>query len=444
LNFMDIEFLLEQEIIQRREEGCEVIELERLYNSAKLKSPSEKIGEYEKIYQELEKLLPAKDFPFQEPSGWEEIRACRPSAAQPPRKYFPEEILFDKIYGAWLGRCAGCLLGKPVEGWPRSKIESYLEYAGETSLNNYFPKIYPLPSGFEFHSSVQTEGLRGEINYALRDDDLDYTILGLHILEEHGIDFSSQDIANEWLSHLPYSLVYTAERVAYRNLVNGIKPPFSASYRNPYREWIGAQIRADIWGYVAPGLPEVAAEFAYRDAVVSHMKNGIYGEIWVSAMLAAAFVTNDLYEVINYGLSEIPRNCRLAKAIKTVLRIKEDIQDWDRAWQKVIEKYGSYNSIHTINNALLVLLGLLYGEGDYEKAITLSVRGGLDADCNGATAGSLMGAILGAQALPEKWISPLNDKVKSIVTGYNDCRISLLADRTLKLAKQVLASYILQ
>ena len=86
-----------------------------------------------------------------------------------------------------------------------------------------------------------------------RDDDTDYTILGMHILEEHGFEFGPMDVAEEWLLHLPFFQVYTAERAAYRNLIHGLSPPETASYRNPYREWIGAQIRADMWGYVCSG-----------------------------------------------------------------------------------------------------------------------------------------------------------------------------------------------
>ena len=95
---------------------------------------------------------------------------------------------------------------------------------------------------------------------APRDDDTDYTILGLHMLETYGPGLTTDEIAREWLDRLPFTQIYTAERVAYRNLVNGVSPPAAAVYRNPYREWIGAQIRADIYGYVHPGRPRLAAE----------------------------------------------------------------------------------------------------------------------------------------------------------------------------------------
>ena len=148
-----------------------------------------------------------------------------------------------------------------------------------------------------------------------RDDDMDYPILGLLALERHGDELTSRNMANTWLSRMPFHMLYTAENVAYRNFVNRRWPPESASWRNPFREWIGAQIRADIFGYVAPGWPEKAAELVYRDASISHVKNGIYGEMFVAAMLAASFVKSDVREIVEIGLSEIPAKCRLSEAV---------------------------------------------------------------------------------------------------------------------------------
>jgi ADP-ribosylglycohydrolase len=248
------------------------------------------------------------------------------------------------------------------------------------------------------------------------------------------------NVGEAWLRLLPYLQVYTAERAAYRNLVNGLEPPETATYMNPYREWIGAQIRADMWGYVAPGNPELAAELAYRDANLSHVKNGIYGEMFVSAMISAAFATDDVEEIIKTGLAAIPKRSRLAEAINDVMGWSREYADWRGTWSKIIEKYGCYHFVHTINNAAIVAMGLLYGKGDYERSITISVMGGLDTDCNGATVGSILGVILGAKNLPEKWIKPLNNTVESYVVGYNNSRISNLAKRTFKMAKEVKSS----
>jgi ADP-ribosylglycohydrolase len=238
-------------------------------------------------------------------------------------------------------------------------------------------------------------------------------------------------VADEWLELLPFHQVYTAERVAYKNLVNDIPPPSSARTNNPFREWIGAQIRADAFGYVNAGNPERAAEFAYRDAAVSHVRNGIYGEMWSAATIAAAFVTDDVREALEIGLSEIPRNSRLAEAGRKALQWSREFPTWEACWNRARQDYGGLNWVHTINNALWVMLGLLYGEKDFGRTIAIAVRCGDDTDCNGATAGSILGAMLGADALPERWTAPFHDRVRSYVTGFDGSRVSDLAARTI-------------
>jgi ADP-ribosylglycohydrolase len=431
------EGLVRAEIAQRREEGCDADEVERKLQALVEEGLPDKGLKLDNLWDELGRLNPIRGFPYNEPSKLEEIREERPDGPRTIGIDLSDGELYNKIYGAWLGRCAGCLLGKPVEGWPRERIESYLKLADAYPLDNYFPRISPLPEGYALHRR-HGEAMLGDIEHMPRDDDIDYTILSLHVLEEHGIGFTTGDVAGEWLTHLPYMTVYTAERVAYRNLVNGLSPPETASHRNPYREWIGAQIRADMWGYVTPGMPELGAELAFRDASLSHVKNGIYGEMMVAAMISAAFTTDDIGEIINVGLSEIPRDSRFAEAVRYVVGWREEHGDWWDAWDMVMGRYGGYHWVHTINNAALVLLGLLYGGGDLERSVSISVMGGHDTDCNGATTGSIVGAILGARALPGKWIDPMNDRVQSVVLGFTDSRVSDLAERTFEIGKRAL------
>ncbi|MBO7384797.1 MAG: ADP-ribosylglycohydrolase family protein [Clostridia bacterium] len=153
------------------------------------------------------------------------------------------------------------------------------------------------------------------------DDDTNYTCLYQQLVEKYGRDFTSDDVCSIWLSRQPITAYCTAERVAYRNMVMGLRPPYTATYENPYREWIGAQIRADYFGYINPGDPETAAEMAWRDARVSHVKNGIYGEMFVSAMIAEAAVTDDLLSIIEAGISEIPEKSRLYREVSELMRM---------------------------------------------------------------------------------------------------------------------------
>ena len=215
---------------------------------------------------------------------------------------------------------------------------------------------------------------RDNIEFMARDDDMDYPLLGLLALESKGAELTSRNMANTWLGRMPYYFLYTAESVAYRNFVNRRWPPESATWRNPYREWIGAQIRADVFGWVTPGWPEKAAELAYRDASISHVKNGIYGEMFVAAMLAASFVTSDVEEIVRIGLSEIPAKCRLAETVHDTLAWCREESNWEAVWDRINGKYGHYHGAHTINNAALVVMGLAFGAVDYENGIVVTVR----------------------------------------------------------------------
>lgn len=435
----ELERLVSDEITQRREEGYDIAEIEKRFQERK---DEKNLSELENFLMDLEASSLRSDFPHKEPSDLPLIRAERPEGPRRIDLELSDKELLDKIYGGWLGRCAGCLLGKPVEFLNREQIEQWLKMADAYPLKNYFPPIPELPENAPLwlkHRLLNPKVLLGRIECMPRDDDTDYTILNLHVLESSGFNFTAMDVGKAWLSTLPYFMVYTAERAAYRNLVNDLMPPETAMFMNPYREWIGAQIRADMWGYITPGRPELGAELAHRDASLSHMKNGMYGEMFVSATLSAAFTTNNIEEIIKIGLSEVPKQSRLAKAVKDTVNWSKEYDDWRKAWKKIKEKYGHYSPVHTINNAALVLLGLLYGEGDYERSITISVMGGMDTDCNGATTGSILGVILGAKNLPEKWIKPLNNRIESYVIGFNNSLVSDLAQRTFKLAKEALS-----
>lgn len=390
------------------------------------------------------------DFKYFEPSDLEGIQAARPDAGRKVKldiSGLTGQKLLDNIYGAWLGRCAGCLLGQPVEGWNRDRIEGLLKETGNYPIKYYISSDISeeLRKKYDVVDRVKTYGsdLKNWINnvkYMPEDDDTNYTIIGLKILEQCGPDFTPENVAESWLSNLPILHVCTAERIAYKNLVNGIYPPDSAEYQNVYREWIGAQIRADFYGYVNPGNPELGAEMAWRDASISHVKNGIYGEMFVAAMLSAAAIISDIDRIIDYGLSQIPEKSRLTESIKKVISWKKEGLDWEQAVDRIHERYDekiSHHWCHTIPNAMIVCLALLYGEADFEKSIGIAVLSAFDTDCNGATVGSILGMMVGAEALPDKWIKPLNNQIKSGVDGFGLVKISDMAKRTLEVTRTV-------
>ena len=271
---------------------------------------------------------------------------------------------------------------------------------------------------------------RDKLDCAVEDDDINYTIAGFDIVRKYGPDFRPVDVAEYWCANLPLLAMCTAERVAYRNFTMSILPPESATYRNPYREWIGAQIRADSFGYLNPGNPARAAEWAWRDASVSHVKNGIYGEMWVAAMLAAAYVVDDFAEIIRIGLSYVPMKSRFREGLDAILEAHKDGATYDDAVGMVHSQWdeaSSHGWCHTISNAQLVAIALLWGENDYGLTITRAVMPGFDTDCNAATAGSVWGVVKGVDLIPSHWSEPFDDTMRSHLLNWRKAKISDVA-----------------
>jgi hypothetical protein len=390
--------------------------------------------------QDQAAALPEREgYAYREPSDLEGILAERPAGARRYETELPEEALRDRLLAAWLGRCSGCLLGKPVEGWHSTTMWPYLKELDRYPLDDYFRSDVPDAVVQKYRISRERAYI-DRVPHMVEDDDTNYTMTGLAIMDKHGPGFTPEHVAYFWLENLPILHTYTAERVAYRNLVSLVPPPLSASYRNPYREWIGAQIRADFWGYAAVGNPQLAAEFAWRDACISHIKNGIYGEMWVAAMLASAPFVETEHEVIEAGLAEIPAKSRLAEDIWHVLEWHQEGIDYEEAIRRVHlqwdETWG-HHWCHTNSNAQIVALGLLWGEGDFEKSICRAVQACFDTDCNGATVGSIFGMMHGTSALPQKWIGPLNDGLETGISGFHFVRISEMAGKTYDLWRKV-------
>jgi ADP-ribosylglycohydrolase len=295
-----------------------------------------------------------------------------------------------------------------------------------------------MPPRFVFKANWP-DTTRGNVRGSARDDDIDFAILGLHLIERHGIDLQPEDVAAAWLMYLPFQQVFTAERAVYRNIVRGIPVRTAATVDNPYREWIGALIRADIFGWVYPGRPRAAAILAHRDAALSHVGNGIYGEMWAAALVGGAFVAADARDAVERSIDHIPPASRLAEAVRDVLTMHAAGDTWEVALAGIQARYGQYGWVHSVNNAAIITAGLLWGEGDPARTIGLTVMGGWDTDSNGATAGSVVGVLGGTASLPQHLVDPLEDRTRSALFGFDHSRISELADRTTRIATSGLA-----
>jgi len=387
------------------------------------------------------RLLPMRpDYHYIEPSDLDGIRALRAAGPRTLDISANETALRDHIAGAWLGRCAGCLLGKPIEGILSQRLQVLLERAGCKEIPDYVWRLPGLDEQDYRELDLANLLKFRDTNSMPGDDDTDYTVMALAMVKQKGSAFTPSDMADFWLENIPILRTCTAERVAYRNFTANIEPPLSAIIRNPYREWIGARIRADFFGYIALGRPELAAELAWRDACISHVKNGVYCAMWTAAMLAAAIGQTDMRRLIEIGLSEIPAQSRLFEAVTDILDRHAAADSYSDMVQYIHQRWDetrAHHWCHSIANAQIVAMALLYGECDYEKAVTRAVLPCFDTDCNGATVGSIMGMMLGAKALPEKWIAVMNDTLHSDIQGYQTTPISMLAEQTLQIQQGI-------
>lgn len=387
------------------------------------------------IFEAVSACEETTDYKYSEPSKSEEIKTLR-KEHKFNKTSFDEETLKNKIAGAWTGRICGCLLGKPVEGIRTEEFLPLLKNSG-----NYPLKRYILSTDItEEMCETYKFGLRNKcyadtVHGMPVDDDTNYVVMAQLIIENYGRDFKPSDVAKSWTKYQSKDAYFTAERVAFYNFINGFEPPYSAIHKNPYREWIGAQIRGDYFGYINPGNPELAVEMAFRDASISHVKNGIYGEMWVSAMLACAAVTDNIEDIILGGLSEIPHTSRLYEAITNVIADYKNGVSYDDCCKKIhslFDEHTGYGWCHTIPNAMIVAAALLYGEGDFGKSICMAVQPAFDTDCNGATVGSVLGMRNGIKNIDEVWTKPLEDTLHTSIFGVGTVKISDLIEKTMK------------
>lgn len=337
----------------------------------------------------------------------------------------------QRVLNAWLGRAAGNLLGKPVEKIPREGIREILQSSGQWPLTQYVTAVgvpEEVLGRWPWNRRSKPTSLREVIDGMPEDDDLNFAILALQLVEKHGAGLTTEDVALAWLNDLPAGRVFTAERVAYRNLLDGVDPLRAALVRNPFREWIGAQIRTDVYGWVNPGDRTAAAHLALKDARLSHTGAGVDGAIWVAAMSAAAMVLDDPVAVAESGLEAIAPDGELARAVRFGLSLAGT--GLDEALDALHAQYGQLHWVHSVNNSALTAYALT--APDFATGIGRAVMGGWDTDSAGATVGAVLGAVLGVQA---EWAGPLDNRLATSLPGMDQVAIDELAARTVAAQK---------
>lgn len=427
---------LMKEYVQSVEEGLDIEKFKGLFEEiAALDSNEYKARMSDIVYEMVINAGMRNDYKYNEPSKYKEIKKLRKD--YDIEGIVPdEETLRNKLLGAWTGRACGCLLGKPIECIRSDELIPLLKETGNYPMHRYIL------------STDITEEVRSHYKFWLLnkpwgdtvdgmpvDDDTNYVVLAQRIIEDYGKDFDSEDVASAWMKYQSVYSYFTAERTAYINFTKCIAPPASAMYKNVAREWIGAQIRGDYFGYICPGDPEAAAEMAYNDARISHVKNGIYGEMFASAMIACAAVTDNIEDIILGGLAQIPSTSRLYEAVMRILESYKNGADVDECFNIIHSAYDEHTDhgwCHTISNAMIVTAALLYGKGDFGKSICCAVGMAFDTDCNGATVGSILGMRNGIDGIDEYWKKPINGKIHTSIFGSETVDIAEAVEKTLE------------
>ncbi len=339
----------------------------------------------------------------------------------------------DKVLGCWLGKNVGGTLGAPFE-WKRQLND--VSFYVQDNLNGQ-----PMPN-----------------------DDLDIQLLWLCALEEKGLDVTARRLADYWCLYVtPHWNEYGTAKV---NMRQGLLPPLSGSYQNEFKHSCGSYIRSEIWACIAPGLPHIAAGYAYEDAILDHGDGeGTFGEIFMAALESAAFVVSDLRRLIGIGLSYIPVDCGVAKAVHSTLDCFDRGLAWTETREEILRLYGGGTlgmpypgnpdltgvmGYDVPSNIAITLIGLLYGGGDFGMVQCIAVNCGEDTDCTAATAGSVWGIIHGAGAIPQKWIDPIGRSIRTVCLNLGDLgnfgdqlpqTVDELADRTVRMARILLMSH---
>ena len=298
----------------------------------------------------------------------------------------------DKVYACWMGKSIGGTLGAPYEGT---------------------------------HEYLSLEGFRTDEPESVPNDDLDLQLIWLQAVEFSGVkNINAYSLGEYWLAYVtPYWSEYG---ISKNNMRSGLPPAVAGDFANVWKHSNGAWIRTEIWATLAPACPDLAAKYAVEDAKVDHgTGEGTIAAAFVAALESAAFVISDRKELIALALGRIPENSRTARTVRLAAACHEKKMPVREARDAIIAENADIGDgwFQAPSNVGFVVLGLLYGEGDFKKSMLVAVNCGDDTDCTGATIGALLGILYGKKGLPRDWCRHVGDK---IVTACINLGISWL------------------
>ncbi len=337
---------------------------------------------------------------FRKPLEWAEI-----SESFPEKKRYGVNVteVADKIRGGWFGQIAGASMGTALEG--------YMHRALVNRFGKKLGRFVSVPDTYN--------------------DDITYEIAFLEALKERG-EMSSEKIAMKWVELIPSG--WSAEQIAVENLRKGIFPPLSGIQGNPFQEWIGAAMRTMVAGLVSPGDPQTAAFLAYLDSRISHSGNGLYGGIFVAALVSLAFVFRKSEELLIKAIKYIPKGSELENVVWEIMSYCNSVENPDRVRRFVEKRFKTYNWIHLYPNIASVITAIYFSGGSFDRAMQIVASFGYDVDCNGGIVGTVLGVINGNSGISDYWKVPFDGRIRTYLPQFEELKIEELCKVCVKFA----------
>ena len=324
----------------------------------------------------------------------------------------------DKVAGGWLGQAIGVLWGQWTEGkWQGAIVPFDLEdwYRSKTppqAVTDKAAAIEDRQTRRDFMLQYYNDKKNWEIwkpDKMSDQDDLYIEFMFLYSIMKNGLDVTATEIAEDWVKYLDPNRIWGANKAAYLNFCKGIWPPLSGHPRNTTQgDAIDFQIEADLCGLISPGLPRISNAWCDKIGHIMNYGDGVYAGMAMAAMYSEAFFESNPRKLAEYSLQAIPAESGYAKMVRDVLDLHQKYPDWQDAWKALQPKWGKKDGklvpgLDVRINGAYVYMGLLYGGGDFWKSMNISMRCGVDSDCNPSSSAGILGTILGMKGIPEKW-----------------------------------------
>ena len=295
----------------------------------------------------------------------------------------------DRVYACWQGKNIGGTMGAPYEG---------------------------------AREILDVHGFQSEPGKPLPNDDLDLQLIWLHAVEQMGpLAIHAATLGEFWMSLLPPN--WNEYGIAKNNMRRGLAPPISGDYQNTWKDSNGAWIRTEVWACMSPGVPAVAARYAMEDGKVDHgAGEGTVAAAFVAAMQSAAFVLSDIRSCIEIGLAIIPEHTRTADSIRFVLKCHNQGMSAMDTRNAILEHNADIGDgwFEAPSNVSYVIIGLLWGKGDFKQSMITAINCGDDTDCTAATVGATLGILNGTVGVPADWVKHIGDEIVTVSINRAD------------------------